>query len=110
MLLLTFISAITLIILILMFPSTANFNKLPGFSEWYLYIGGVLGVVIVAIPIYLVPRIGTTSTLVAIVLGQSIAALVIDHFGFFSSPNIKINLARGAGVLLVVVGAYLVGK
>jgi len=109
-LLLTFISAITLILLILIFPSTANFSNLPGFSEWYLYIGGILGVALLAIPIYLVPKIGTTSTLIAIVLGQSIAALVIDHFGLFASPNIKINIARGVGVLLVALGAYLVGR
>ena len=109
-LVLTFISAIVLIVLILFFPSTSSFRNLPGISESYLYIGGVLGVAILAAPVYLVPRIGTTSTLIAIVLGQSIVALVMDHFGLFASPKIEINLARGIGVLLVAVGAYLVGR
>jgi transporter family-2 protein len=67
-------------------------------------------VAILAIPIYLIPRIGTTSTLIAIVLGQSLIALVIDHFGLLASPKIEINLARGVGVFLVAVGAYLVGR
>jgi len=67
-------------------------------------------VAILAAPIYLVPKIGTTSTLIAIVLGQSLIALVIDHFGLFASPKIEINLARGIGVLLVAGGAYLVGR
>jgi transporter family-2 protein len=107
---LTFISAIVLIVLIFFFPSTSNFRSLPDFSEWYLYIGGFLGVAILAAPIYLVPRIGTTSTIITIVLGQTLIALVIDHFGLFASPKIEINLARGVGVLLVAVGAYLVGK
>lgn len=107
---LTFISAILLIALIIFFPSTANFADLPGISEWYLYAGGILGVAILAIPIFLVPRIGTTSTLIAIVLGQSLVALVIDNFGFLSSPKIEFNLARGIGILLVAVGAYLVGR
>jgi transporter family-2 protein len=109
-LVLTFISAIVLIVLIFTFPYSANFRNLPGISEWYLYIGGILGVAILAIPIYLVPRIGTTSALIAIVLGQSLFALIIDHFGLFASPKIEINLARGVGVLLVAVGAYLVGR
>jgi transporter family-2 protein len=109
-LVLTFVSAIVLIVLIFFFPSTSNFRNLPGISEWYLYIGGVLGVAILAAPIYLVPRIGTTSTLIAIVLGQSMIALAIDHFGLFASPKIEMNLARGIGVLLVAVGAYLVGR
>lgn len=109
-LILTIISALTLILLIVIFPSTADFSELPGFSEWYLYVGGVLGVAIIAIPIFLVPRIGATSTLTAIVLGQLTTALVIDHFGLFASPTIKINLARAAGVLLVALGAYLAGR
>jgi transporter family-2 protein len=109
-LVLTFISAILLIALILLIPSTSNLRNLPGISEWYLYIGGFLGVAILAAPIYLVPRIGTTSTLIAIILGQSIISLVMDHFGLFASPKIEINLARGIGVFLVAVGAYLVGS
>lgn len=107
---LTLISAIVLVALIIAFPSSANFNQLPAISEWYLYAGGVLGVAILAIPIFLVPRIGTTSALIAIILGQSLFALIIDHFGLFASPKIEINLARGIGVLLVVVGAYLVSR
>ncbi len=109
-LVLTFISAILLIVLIFFFPSTSSFRNLPGISEWYLYIGGFLGVAILAAPIYLVPRIGTTSTLIAIVFGQLLIALVIDHFGLLASPKIEINLMRGIGVLLVAVGAYLVGR
>ncbi len=109
-LVLTFISAITLIILIVAFPTTANFQRLPGLSEWYLYVGGVLGVVILAAPIYLVPRIGTTSTLVAIVLGQLLLALLIDHFGLFASPKIEVKQTRIVGGLLVAIGAFLVSK
>ena len=107
---LSFVSAITLVVLLFFTPVNFSLSDLPGFSEWYLYVGGVLGIAIVAAPIFLVPRIGTTSTLIAIVLGQSLLALLIDHFGLFASPKIEINFARGIGVLLVAIGAYLVGK
>jgi transporter family-2 protein len=109
-LVLTLLSALILIVLIFLFPATANFSNLPGLSEWYLYVGGALGIAILVMPIYLVPRIGTTSTLIAIVLGQTLLALIIDHFGLFASPKIEMNIARGVGVLLVVIGAYLVGR
>ena len=109
-LVLTAISALVLVLLILVFPSTSDLGNLPGLSDWHLYLGGMLGVLILAAPILLVPRIGTTSTLLAIVLGQSIFALVIDHFDLFASPRIEVNPARGLGVLLVVAGAYLVGR
>ena len=109
-LLLTFVSVGGLVFLIICFPSTASFKNLPGFSEWYLYLGGLLGIAILAAPILLVPKIGTTSTLISIVLGQSIMALLIDQFGMFASPKVEISIARIIGVAFVAVGAYLVGR
>jgi transporter family-2 protein len=109
-LVLTLISAVTLVILIIIFPASSNLSSLPSLSEWYLYIGGVLGVAILAAPIFLVPRIGTTSTLIAIVLGQLTIALAIDQFGLFASPKIGISSVRILGILLVALGAYLVGR
>lgn len=109
-LVLTIVSITTLIILILIFRDTADFKQLPSFSEWYLYAGGVLGIAILAAPIFLVPRIGTTSTLVAIVLGQMVMALLIDHYGLFASPKIEVNLLRVLGIALVTLGAFLVGR
>ena len=109
-LVLTLISAVTLVILIIIFPASSNLSSLPSLSEWYLYIGGVLGVAILAAPIFLVPRVGTTSTLIAIVLGQLTIALVIDQFGLFASPKIGMSSVRILGILLVALGAYLVGR
>jgi transporter family-2 protein len=109
-LVLTLISAVTLVVLIIIFPASSNLSSLPSLSEWYLYIGGVLGVAILAAPIFLVPRIGTTSTLIAIVLGQLTIALAIDQFGLFASPKIGISSVRILGILLVALGAYLVGR
>ena len=109
-LLLTFVSTGGLILLLVCFPSAASFKNLPGLSEWYLYLGGILGIAILAAPILLVPRIGTTSTVISIILGQSIMALLIDQFGMFASPKVEISIARIAGVCLVALGAYLVGR
>ena len=109
-LMLTIVSIVLLLILILLFPGTARFESLPGVSEWYLYVGGALGVAILTIPIFLVPRIGTTSTLAAVVLGQFVIALVIDQFGLFATPQIRATLPRIFGVILVAAGAILVSK
>ena len=45
-LLLTIISIITLIIIISISPKTATLKNAPGLSQWYLYLGGILGVLI----------------------------------------------------------------
>lgn len=109
-LILTFVSMVVLVLTIGLFPNTAHFDSIPGLSEWYLYVGGVLGVVILAAPILLVPRIGTTFTLVAIVMGQLLMALLIDHFGLFASPRIAASLPRIVGIALVALGAILVAR
>lgn len=109
-LVITLSSTILLVGVIFLVPSASNFRELPDLSEWPLYMGGIIGVATLAASISLVPRIGTTSTLIAMVLGQSLIALGIDHFWLFASPKIEINLARGVGLLLVAVGAYLVGR
>lgn len=109
-LILTFASIAVLLILIILFPGTANLQKFPGPSQWYLYLGGVLGVAILAAPIFLIPKIGTTSTLTALVFGQLFLSLVIDHFGLLAAPRIEADPVRLIGILLVVVGAWLVTR
>lgn len=104
----TLTSVLIVLGLMVIFPSTTDFHALPGKDGWYLYIGGALGVIVLVSSVFLVPRIGTSATLILIVLGQAITALVIDHYGLLASPKIEVTLARGIGVLLVAAGAFLV--
>jgi len=50
------------LIIIAIFPSTSTLKNLPRLSEWYLYVGAFLGIAIMVAPIFLIPRIGATST------------------------------------------------
>ena len=109
-LILTAVSLLVAGVLILVIPGSADFTKLPGLDHWYIYLGGVLGVAIVSVSIILLPQIGSTATLTALVVGQLSAALVIDHFGLFGSPKIEIDLGRVAGVAFLVLGAFLIGR
>ncbi len=107
-LIVTVVSALILAVVIPLLPGTANLKHLPGPSEWYLYLGGLLGIGILAAPIFLLPRIGATSTLTALVVGQLVAALVIDNFGLFNLSRIEINVSRVIGIALLAVGAFLI--
>ena len=106
-LIVTIISIAFVSFLILLLPKEANLKNLPGLSEWYLYLGGVLGILIVLAPILLVPRIGATATLSAIVVGQLVTALIIDQLGLFGMPRVEITAARIIGLVLLLAGAYL---
>jgi transporter family-2 protein len=105
---LTIVSLVVAIVTILVFPNSANFGQLPGPSQWYLYVGGALGVIILASTIFLVPKIGAAETFTTIIVGQLAVAIVVDHFGLLSVPRVEVNLLRVSGIVLVALGAYLV--
>jgi transporter family-2 protein len=73
-------------------------------------VGAVMGFAIMITPVFLVPRIGATSTLTGLVMGQLLLALVLDHFGFLSTPKIEISAVRVGGVILLIIGAYLISR
>lgn len=106
-LIVTLVSIAFVTLLILLFPQQANPNDLPRPNEWFLYLGGILGILIVLAPILLVPRIGATYTLTALVIGQLVSALVVDQFGLFGMPRVEITLARVVGLVLLLAGAFL---
>lgn len=77
-------------------------------GPWWLWIGGALGAIYVASAAALTPRLGAGGFLVCVVAGQMVAAVLVDHFGLMGLENKPINLARLAGVVLILGGAFLV--
>jgi transporter family-2 protein len=79
-------------------------------APWWSWTGGLCGAIYVVIIILLLPRLGTAPTIAIFVLGQMLASLVIDHFGWFGVPRHSIDFARGVGALLLVLGVILVRR
>ena len=77
---------------------------------WYAWVGGLYGAVFVAVAAFAAPRIGVGVLLTAAIGGQLLAALILDHYGFFGLPRQPVNLTRIAGVTLVLAGAVLVRR
>lgn len=74
------------------------------------WMGGILGAFFVTAMIILLPRVGVALTISLVIAGQMIAAIVIDHFGFFDVPVREVSLLRLAGILLVLGGVVLIRK
>ncbi|WKB36092.1 DMT family transporter [Terrilactibacillus sp. S3-3] len=77
-------------------------------TYWWQWLGGPLGVIFVLSNILLLPLLGSALTVVAILCGQMMIALIIDHFGWFGVPCHKINWQRLAGLALMVAGIILI--
>lgn len=93
-------------LLVLRVPAPDMGKALQG--PWWLWVGGVLGALYVAGATALTPRLGAAGFLVLVVAGQIITAVVADHFGVMGLGGKPLNLARLAGVVLILCGVLLV--
>lgn len=87
-------------------PHAAAFQSAPTWS----YLGGVLGGIYILLIVLCAPKIGIGNATVMVLLGQILAAVVIDHFGLLNATPHPINWQRLAGVVLLVLGVYIVKK
>lgn len=74
---------------------------------WYLYLGGVLSVIIVGLVAMSIPKIGVCNATTAIIIGQVGMALIIDHFGWLGVQRLPWNPWQIVGLLLFAAGAKL---
>jgi transporter family-2 protein len=85
-------------------------NFFPVGTPWALYIGGACGFVIILCLAFVFPKIGAAWAIALVVLGQSVAALAIDHYGLLGMPREPITLSRAAGLALVALGVSLIRR
>ena len=79
-------------------------------SVWWNWIGGLLGAVYIVAAIVLAPRLGAATLVAALVAGQMVASLLIDHFGWVGFAVHPVNPLRILGAALVVGGVMLVQR
>ncbi|WP_395450988.1 DMT family transporter [Aminobacter sp. UC22_36] len=73
-------------------------------GPWWIWIGGAAGVVYVTAALLLAPKMGAASFIVAVIGGQMVASLVIDHFGLMGFIQRPASFARIAGLVLIAIG------
>jgi transporter family-2 protein len=87
----------------------------PGFGGYaaaarqpaWIWIGSLMGAVIVFTITFATPKIGTAATIGILIAGQLAMALAIDRFGLFGFEQLSISWPRAVGVGLLFVGAAL---
>ena len=74
---------------------------------WYLLLGGVIGVLIVWGVVSSIPRLGVAVATTSIIVGQTLTAVIIDHFGLFGLNPAPFTWLKGLGLVLLAIGARL---
>ena len=76
----------------------------------WMWLGGLMGAIVVLTITYAGPRIGPTATVAVFLVGQFAAAVVVDRYGLFGLDRIAVGWPRIAGLALLAVGTALVLK
>lgn len=74
---------------------------------WYLYLGGILSVLIVGLVAISIPKVGVCNATTAIIIGQVSMAVLIDHFGWFGMSRLPWTPWQLVGIALFAAGAKL---
>lgn len=85
-------------------PSLAVMRSGP----WWIWTGGLIGAVYVAVSLNVAQRLGATTLVAVVLVGQMIAALIVDHYGLLGLAEHAISPLRILGVLLLIVGVVLI--
>ena len=79
-----------------------------GDAPWWVWVGGLLGASYVLGSIVTAPKLGAATLVAAILAGQAIASLLVDHFGWVGFEADPVTPGRLAGIALVATGVALV--
>ena len=85
-------------------PSAASLAQAP----WWAWLGGTIGAVFVTASIVLVPKLGVVLLVGAVVFGQMISSIAIDHFGLVGVKREPVGPLRLVGVIMLIAGVFLI--
>jgi bacterial/archaeal transporter family-2 protein len=101
----------TIALFIYAFSVRANFQvSLIKETQWYHWIGGLIGAIYVTGIIMIIPRLGAALAFSLIVAGQLMMSVIMDHFGLFGVPVNPVSPAKLLGFLLLLGGVILIRK
>ena len=95
------------LLFILLFFGSGNISALSTVPKWQLT-GGLLGAFFVVVQVIVVPKIGVSASLMAVIVGQIILGAVIDHFGLFGGNRFPMDKQKLIAILLLFVSILFV--
>ena len=100
------VAAVILWVLVIFFepPQAATMFNVP---TWQLS-GALFGTFSMVAIVIGVPRIGTAATIVAVITGQIIMGLMVDHFGWFGNTQLRLDEKRIIAIALLAGALYLI--
>jgi transporter family-2 protein len=77
---------------------------------WYALGAGIFGLIVIGAISYMIPRVGIAASITAIVAGQLLVGMFLDHFGLLGASIRSLDITRVIGMAVVLVGVWLTVK
>ena len=77
---------------------------------WYTLGAGIFGLIVIGAISYMIPRVGIAASITAIVAGQLLVGMFLDHFGLLGASVRSLDVTRVLGMAVVLVGVWLTVK
>jgi transporter family-2 protein len=99
----------TVAVVIIILVTGTGFQGLGRFSQapWYVYLGGILNVLIIYAVVRSIPQVGVGNATTAIVFAQILTAVLVDHLGLFGVKKIAFQYIDILGIVLMAAGAKI---
>lgn len=97
------------LLFILIYFGQGEISAVATVPKWQL-LGGLLGAFYIIVQVLSVPRIGVSSTIIAVIVGQILVGAIIDHFGLLGGDRIPIDVKKFIAIVLMFFSLFLYHK
>ena len=78
-------------------------------APWWVWLAASFSIFTV-VSIIALPRVGAAAVIAATVVGQLVAAAVLDQFGWLGVPQVRLNWWRIGGAVLLLAGTLMMQR
>lgn len=90
-------------IIIVLIATKSKFKNLKNIP-FYMYAGGLIGVLTVIFSNVSFTKLGVSLTISLGLFGQLVTSIIIDHFGYFDFPVNQFNKKKIIGFIIIILG------
>ncbi len=77
-------------------------------APWWMWMGGILGAIIVYGNAWLIPLIGVSVFMMALLIGQLLLSLLMERHGWLGAPKKHISWTQLARIIIMLAGIFLI--
>ncbi|GGH98818.1 MULTISPECIES: DMT family transporter [Mammaliicoccus] len=93
--------------ILVLFFGKGEMSFVPKAPKWSLF-GGILGVIYLTVIVVSVPFVGVGITMTAVIIGQLIMSMVVEHFGWLGIERTRVNKEKIFAVIAMVIALILI--